>query len=402
MANQRAANIIVAALREDTEGVAATTTGADRARIIDSPGLQYKRALAQSQEKRTDGTVQEGRLTGKSVDGSYNFELTVGGLIDSFIEAVMRSSWTAANEIDETDMTSITTTTTTIVGAAGSWITQGVRVGDTVRLTNHSSAANNNINLRVITVTASTLTIAGTAPLTANAVADSAFELTVLKRIVTNTAGPTRYTYSVDQYDVDNDLSELFLGCKVVGMRLSFRPGAMAQVSFTLMGIDRTALATGTSPHFTSPTATTGLALVADDATIFYNGADVATFTGFDIDFQITAGGEPVIASLTTPTVFDNDLATTGSLTGIRQDFANLTLFDAETNFGVGIVLTEPGTAPVGTLSFYLSNVKISELSAPVGGGDGAKIETIALLASVPTATSSLDASVAVICSSAA
>ena len=44
----------------------------------------------------------------------------------------------------------ITTTTSTIVAAAGSWITAGVRVGDIVTLTGHSTAANNSLRLRSV------------------------------------------------------------------------------------------------------------------------------------------------------------------------------------------------------------------------------------------------------------
>lgn len=75
-------------------------------------------------------------------------------------------------------LTSITTTTTTIVAASGSWITQGVKVGDLVVLTNHATGANNNLRLGVAAVTASTITIASS-NLTANAVPDSAFTLTI-------------------------------------------------------------------------------------------------------------------------------------------------------------------------------------------------------------------------------
>jgi hypothetical protein len=75
-------------------------------------------------------------------------------------------------------LTSITTTTNTIVAASGSWITQGVKVGDMVVLTNHATAANNSLRLGVAAVTASTITIAS-ANLIATAVPDSAFTLTI-------------------------------------------------------------------------------------------------------------------------------------------------------------------------------------------------------------------------------
>jgi hypothetical protein len=367
-------------------------------RIIGSPGLVFKQANITSAEKRADGTTQFSRLGGKSVDGSFNTELTVGGAIDEMIQGVMRSAWVAEVTITETEMTSITTpTTSTIVAAAGSWITEGVREGDLIRLLTHDPG-HNQINLRAVTVTASTITVAGT-PLTVNAVADTSFSLLIKKKIVTNTTAPTRYSYSVEQYDTDIDLSEVFLGCRVVGMRLGFRPGQMATATFTMMGLDRNQLATGTSPFFTTPTVTTGLGLISDDSNIYYNGAAVTTFTGFDLDFQITASGEPVIGSLVMPDIFDNDLSVTGTITGVRQDFSNLTLFSAGTEFAMGILLAEPGTEPVPSMSFWLPRVRINALSAPVGGGDGAKIETLELQIGVPDATTSLDATVVNICS---
>lgn len=195
-------------------------------------------------------------------------------------------------------------------------------------------------------------------------------------------------------------MSELFLGCRVVGVSLSFRPNQMATATYTLMGMDRTALATGTSPYFTSPTLTTNLGLIADDASIRYNGADVATFTGFDLDFQITAAGEPVIGSFVSPDIFDNDLNVTGSITGLREDFSNLTLYDAETEFELSILLQELEDAPKSCLSIFLPRVKLSGLSAPVGGGDGAKIETLQLMIGPKASATGYDSGIAVIASS--
>lgn len=86
--------------------------------------------------------------------------------------------------ITQSTMTSITLTTNTIVASAGSWITQGVRVGDMVVLTGHDTSAtvvgspNNGRRLVVTAVTASTITVAGT-PLVATALADANFTLTI-------------------------------------------------------------------------------------------------------------------------------------------------------------------------------------------------------------------------------
>jgi hypothetical protein len=164
--------------------------------------------------------------------------------------------------------------------------------------------------------------------------------------------------------------------------------------------MDRDPKTTGTSPHFSSPTLTSTLGLVADDSSILKDGVAVADFTGFDLEFNIAAAGVPVIGSLTPPDIFDNDLRVTGTITGLRQDFSNLTLYDAETEFEINILLEEPTGAPPSCLGIFLPRVKISGLSAPVGGGDGAKVETLNLFVGPKTAASGYDATIAAIFSS--
>jgi hypothetical protein len=397
MTYQTAGNILVAIRAETTTGVEATVTGAQQMRIIGSPGLELKRAQIQSTEKRDDGLRSMGRLGGKSVDGSYNAEITVGGATDTLLEAIMRSTWATATAISFASVTTITCGSNEVVGA-GDWVAQGIRVGDIFTLSNYSTAANNAVNARVVAITSGTLSVPA-ATFTAGA-ADAAGTLTVLKKVKHATT-PTRRTFTVEQYDQDTDLSEIFIGCRVVGVNLSFRPGQMATVQYTFMGLDRDALATGTSPYFTSPTLTTGLGLIADDSSIRKNGADITTFTGFDLNFQITAAGEPVIGSFVSPDIFDNDCDITGTITGLRSDFANLTLFDAETEFEVSILLQEPSGSPKGCLAIFLPRVKIAQLSAPVGGGDGAKIETLGLMVGPKTAATGYDGTAATISSSA-
>lgn len=169
------------------------------------------------------------------------------------------------------------------------------------------------------------------------------------------------------------------------------------------MGMDRTALTTATSPYFSSPSLTTGLALITEDSNLRYNGAIAASFNSLDLDFSIAAKGEPVIGSLVTPDLFDDDLTVSGSVSGLVSDFSNITLYDAETEFELAIRLEEPNTGPPKScLSFFLPRVKITSRSAPVGGGDGAKVETLGLMIGPKVATSVYDAGVCTIHSSAA
>jgi len=398
MPYQSSSRTLVALRREASIGVIATQTGAMQVRKTDSPGLKLNRAVIQSQEKRADGLMSMGRLGGKTVDGSYNAELTSGGAVDSLFEAIARSTWATATTISFASVTTVTVGTNEVVGV-GDWVAQGIRVGDVFYLSNYSTTANNDINAQVVAITSGTLSVPS-ATFTAGS-ADAAGTLTVLKKVKTGTT-PTRYSYSVEQYDSDTDLSEVFLGNRLVGMSLTFQPNEMATVAYTFLGTDRSALATGTSPYFTSPTLTTGLGMIADDSAIRYNGAAVTTFTGCTLNFEINAAGQPVIGSFVSPDIFDNDLSLSGQITGLRSDFSNITLFDAETEFELSILLQEPGSTPKNAVAIYLPRVKISALSAPVGGGDGAKIETLDIMAGPKTAATGYDGALFTISSSAA
>jgi hypothetical protein len=394
MSYQTSGNILVALKAEVTTGVAlSTVTGAQQLRIVDSPGLKLNRAVVQSEENRADGTKTMGRLGYKSVDGSYNGELAPGGATDVCVEAIMRSSWVTANAIAFSSLTSCTIGTNEVVANAGDWVgDQGIRVGDVFRLSN--TVANDDTNLRVTAVSSLTISTAA-GELTADASAATTGTLTVLRKITT-AATPTRRSFNVEQYDKDTDLSELFLGCRLTGLSLSCQPGEMATATYSFVGMDRTALAVGTSPFFTSPTLTTDLGMIADDSAIQKDGVAITDFTGFDLNFQIDAAGQPVIGSLTSPDIFDNDLTVSGTITGLREDFTYIDLYDAETEFELSILLETAETDPDSCLGIFLPRVKIAALSAPVGGGDGAKVETRELMIGAKAAATGYDGTIAV------
>ena len=396
MAFQTSGNILVALKVETTIGVAvATVTGATRLRITDSPGLTKSRAIVQSEENRADGLKTMGRLGFKGVDGSYSAELTPGGATDILLEGITRGTWTTLTSVTFATMTSVTIGTNEVVANAGDWVgAQGIRVGDIFRLSNHGEAANNDLNTRVTAVTSLTISTPDTT-FTADASAATTGTLSVLRKLITGTT-PTRRSYQVEQYDVDTDLSEVFLGNRVTGFSLSASPGDMVQVTYTMQGLNNDPKVTGTSPYYTSPSLTTTLGLIADDASIRFNGADITKLTGFNLDFSIDANGEPTIGSLVSPDIFDNDMTVSGSVTGLREDFSNLTLFDAETIFEISIVMqgSTGEEDPPTCLAIYIPQVKIAALSAPVGGGDGAKIETLDLMIGPKTASTGNDGTV--------
>lgn len=405
---QTSAAVLVAIQEETVRGVKATDSAgsAKQLRIFQSPGIDPERTWIESEENRADGTTAPGRAGSWKPTASYNGPVTVGGAMDDVFRAILRQAWTASSAITAVQMTSITTTTTTIVAAGGSWLTQGVRVGDVIRLTGHSSTANNDKNLRVVSVTASTLGVRGTGstsetPLIADAVADASFTVTVLKHLVTGTT-PLAITHTIDQYGTVIDQSMVGVGMRVTGLRISAQPDRPVTYTLTYAGMGVEVLASAASPYFTTPTVTTGVFLSLNGSVLRYNGADVANFTGFDLNFELPSEHVAVGGSDTSPDVFPSRLRVTGSVSMLRSSLANVTLQGAETQFEGHILLEEPGALPRGCYGIFLPRLQVRKANADAGGGTGALVETVDLAIMPRDAATGYDASVVTIASSGA
>jgi len=371
---QTAHNILIAYKAETTFNVAPTNTGAFRFRPNAGTGLELVRTTINPGEIRSDLQSPMGRLGSGSVTGTFPGDLSVGSF-DPLLEAALRGTWVAAVNITQATMTSITTTAGppgTIVAAGGSWITQGVRVGDVVRLTGHAQAGNNNRNLRVTAVTTTTITVAET--LIADAAPDATFTLTIARK-VTNQDVPVRRSFYFERYDQDIDQSILYGGCRVASLNIIGAADAMAIIEVGFLGASATEQATGASPFFVSPTLSTTTALVFADATIREGGVDVVNLTGMNITLDLTAGVVPVIGSPVPFDVFDNRLNVSGTISAVRGDLTRFTRFRNETEAELSVLLVEPEAEPKDFLHIFIPRIKLTSVAAPFGG-ENAVIET--------------------------
>ena len=379
MAEQRARNVRAVIKEEEDFGVElADVTGAQRIRTTASPGLKQSRGQVRSEERRDDGWRAPGRLGQKTVGGGLNGEISLGGFWNTLLSAAVRADWVAEYLITEADVTSITTTTDKIIASAGSFLTENVRVGDVLRLANHATAANNDKNLQVLAISANGRELTFPAgSLTANAVADTDFDITVLRKLSSGTE-PVSKSFQIEQYLRDLDGGELFLGCRLSQLRITGGPDQMARYESTWVGKERVIIAEGTGPFFTDPTVTTGKALVFDDSVLRLNGVAVSTITAFDLTFNVDTSGIGVVASQTTPGVYDDDAAITGTISIVRDSLDSLTDWDNETEFEMFLLFEEPGVAPKNTMGMFFGNVMILDVDAQFMGasGSGPQVET--------------------------
>ncbi len=408
MSGQPGKNIIVAYKVESVFGTAVSGGGAEAFRIAPGQGLTLRRAMIEDPEVRKDGQQSMVRLGSKSVDGSYVGPFSVDSF-DTFLEALFRAVWSAATAVTSdggatwTSFTVASATTITRVGTGD--FTATFRVGDIIRLTNYSTASDNDVNLRVTAVVAGTLTFIAPSGVTITAgAADAACTITRLRKLQ-NAATLTRRSYTIEEYFQDLDESERFTGCRCVSLRLTMAPDGTVMAEFGFMGQDMTIVGTASAPNFTSPTEYTTIALVAVDAAIRFNGAEQAVLTSLDLTFDLGAQGQAVIGSLLTPNVYEGAMMVSGQFSAVRTALtaSNLATFLAETdNVELHILLEEPdATVPKDTIALFLPRLKLTGTDAPYGN-DGALIETVPFVARARVAATGYDAITAAFSTSAA
>ena len=370
-------------------GTPASGSGGKELPLIASGGLVPAKAAIESPEVRADGMTAIGRHGTRSVGGDYAAVIRIGAE-DELIEAVVRGTWAAAAAITQATMTSITTTTTTIVAAAGDWIAQGVRAGDVIRLTDHSTSSNNGKNIPVVSVTANTITVPS-GYLTTDSSPDSSFTLTRLKR-VSNGVPPVQRYFTFDEYHADIDQSESFTDCVISSMAMSMAADDTVRATFGIVGRQFAANATGASPVLTDPTQYLSSNLVATDAVILKNGVAITDLTGFELTLDMGAATLPTIGTTLSPDVFPNNTTLSGSFSVVRSDLTFLSNFADEDILSLFFLLAEPGSEPKPCLGVYIPYLKLmSAPDAPLGG-DGAMISTVNWVGGKqPTATGKVE-----------
>lgn len=369
---QTASNVRVTIKRQVAKGTPALGASAIAYNVTPTQGLKLSKQAIVSELVRRDGMSTRGRHGSRQSSATYGSELSVATFFE-LIEAAFRGTATAATDITESAMTSITTTTFEIVAAAGSWLTQGVREGDMVKLAGHSTAGNNGKWFRVLGVTALNITLPA-ASLTLNASADTAFTLTVAKRVIQANPPVERY-HTVEEYDQDDDTSLVGTDMKVSKLDFNAQPNKHIAVSFDLLGRDATPYDTAAAPVHTSPTSSTTLPLVMVDGSIRINGVDVAVLTGFQ--FTLDMGGSvPATLSAVGPDVYLGNAKLSGSFTALKEDLTFMQAFDAETQCDFFIHCQENEGDPTDFESFYIGNATLSDVTSAIAQ-EGPRVLTI-------------------------
>ena len=312
----------------------------------------------------------------RMVNVSYSGIFSPGTQSDMLSALLMRDfTKTLAADLTGLSLTIAGTGPTyTLTRGAGSWLTDGVKIGMGIRLTAAAhNVANKNRNLVVIGVTATVLTIVP-ANFSQNKVAMVA-EGPVAAGIVTfpggrtfvPTSGHTDVDYTVEEWMSDMPRSQVNDSVKWTSATMRLPGSGPAGIDFSAMGLDQVKDPAGAgTAYFTAPAAeTTTGALVAASGVLFVNGVAQSVVT----DMTATLDGrgaiaDPVVGTPIRPDVFTGKLAASGSFTAYDSTGTLRDFFLNESDISILMFMTAGAADNADFVSMLFGQVKVNSASA--------------------------------------
>jgi hypothetical protein len=362
---------------ESAYGTAPGQASAQQLRRITST-LDLTKETYQSNEIRTDQQMSDFRHGVRRVAGGINGELSPGTWKD-FLAAILKRDFAAVTAITGAGLTiSGSGPTYTVVRSAGSWLTDGLKVGDVVRFSVGALNASN-INKNVMITDIASATSMTVLPLNGSAmVAEGPITgctITVVgKKTYVPSSGHTDKSFAIEHWYSDLGQSELFLGCKLAQASIDLPPTGLATINWDVRGQDmadtqakRGGVATNTQ-YFTSPTAaTTSGSLAAVNGVVRLAGQSVAVLTGLSVTIAANFTGDPVVGANVVPNQFPGRVLVSGQAS---MYFDGVTIRDAfinETEVDILAAFTTDNTATADFMTFVLPRVKFGGASKDDG-----------------------------------
>jgi hypothetical protein len=302
----------------------------------------------------------------RSVTGALNGVLSPN-TYSTFLASILRKAFASGVSVASKAVT-IGTAVSGIypltVGSGG-LLTAGFKIGDVIRLSVGTlDAANISNNLLIVAMASETdvsiIPVNGEA-LTAEGPIAGCTVAVVGKKTIAPVSGQTQEYWQIEEWssDIASGGSRVFQDCMFGSVDIGLPAEGNATVAFNLAGLDASF---GNTQIITSPTAeTTTPVLTAVNGIVVANGVQVGLITGASIKIDCGAANMgAVVGNDISPDIQRGRIKVSGQLTVFRQDGAFTTLFDAATNIGIILVITDDATADSDFVSFSMSSVKFS------------------------------------------
>lgn len=344
---------------EGAYGVKPAAAAAQAIRRVSS-SLDLRKDTFQSNEIRPDFQMAEYRHGVRRVGGAINGEMSAKTYAD-FIAAALKKDFTATPPTTGASITIAGAAGAyTITRAAGSFLADGVKVGDVVRLTAGAvNAANINKNLLVLGVTALALTVLvlNASTLVPEGPIASTTVTVAGKKSLIPQSGHTDKSFSIEHWYPDVPTSEVFTGCKVAKISFGLPATGLATCGIEFTGKD---VETAVARYFANPSAlTTTGAMAAVNGVLCVGGVAVANVTGLSIDIAAAQSGEPAVGSNAIAFQSPGRVIVSGQLTATFDSTVLRDAFLNETEISLMAVFTADNSAASDFVGFCLPRIKI-------------------------------------------
>jgi len=274
----------------------------------------------------------------------------------------------------------------TLTRAAGSYLTDGFKIGDVVRLTvGGFNALNTQKNLLIIALTTTIATVKvinGTAMFAESGITGATLAVTGKKSLVPLSAHTNDY-YTFEEWYPDLVRSEIYNDQQVGQAALNLPATGNATISLDTVGRTRTL---GAAQVLTSPNAETVTdILTAVNGVILVNGAPVANVTGAQVTINGNAAhSDAVVGSNVVDDIQRGRLAVSGSFTAKFDSVTLQTVFEGRSTTSLVLAVTEDATA---NADFVVINLPMIKLTGDTpDDGEKAVIRTYPFTAQINSA----------------
>lgn len=368
MAVAQGINKILTYKKQTGLGSAASGTGGQKLRretsSFSAPADTYTNNEIVSHQQSTGvthGVVKPaGQINGILSPGTYA----------ALVGSLLRKDLVAVSAITGLSLTIATSGSNyTITRASGSFITDGLKVGNVVRITAGTfTAGTKDKNLLIVSMTGTVLTVKvvnGTA-LTAEGPISSATITAPGKKSYVPATGHTTDYYTFEEYYSDLTKSETFTDCQIAQASFDLPATGNATIQLDAPGRQRTL---GSSQVLTSPAAeTTTDPLAAVNGVVMVDGAPVANVTAAQITVNgNTTHSDAVVGSNIVDDLQRGRVSVSGQFSAKFDGTTLQTIYDNRTTTSLILVITEDGSADANFIVLVIPTLKLTNDSANDG-----------------------------------
>jgi len=401
MANiARGISKIVAIKRETTYGVLAGNTGARQLRRV-TAAFSLQKDQYSSEELRSDYQVADMRHGVRTADGSISGELSPGSYAD-LMAAALSKDFVAGVSLSAAGLGNLTVAGPTagqytITRSTGSNITDGVRLGDVIRIGGTGLNANvvaKNLLVTLVTATVLTVDVLNGSVMTPSVSTALATLQVVGKKSYVPLTGHTNDSFTVEEFFGDIAQSEVYTGVKVNTIGVSIPATGIATVDISMMGKDLTQ--TGTTQYFTSPTAasTSGI-LTGVNGVVVFGGTPVALITDASFNINRNISNATVLGSNSIAEAFNGRATVDGSMSIYFSDVVARDAFKDETEVSLIFTMTSNNSATSDFVSFTMPRCKVNSFTK--SDDEAGLVASVDFMALLNSANGTADATTIVI-----